>query len=191
MEEELPLPDLLSALLPVLLIVGGIVVVVVLFVCVMVFLAKKNGVTANTSSSPASYFPRGSLLNPVESRFYEALMEAAQGAYWIFPKVGLADIVRPEPINTSPQNVPDSSRIAGRSIDFALCIPGNYHIVGLIELDDGTLGRSEQQQREQRVDEVTASAGIPVLHIQAETEYDIEDLREALREMASEPGEEV
>ncbi len=192
MEEELPAPDLLAALMPVLLIVGGIVIVVILILGLVALFTKKARTEEDpdlSTSSPANYLPYSELLSPAESRLYEALVEAAKGELWVFPKIRLANILRAEKAVGRSAWQSAFNRIAQRSVDFTLCIPGTYQIVALVELDDGTLDRGEQQKREQLVDEVTASAGIPVLHIQAESSYDPEELAQAIRELTAPPSE--
>jgi hypothetical protein len=186
MDEELPPPDTFATLLPFLLIIGGIVAVVVVIVLVVAFFQKKKK-SATSSGTSADYLHRGSLLTQAESRLYEALVEAAKGDYWIFPKVRLAHIVKAGKSQGREAWQSAFDKISSKYIDFVLCIPGNYHIVAVIELDDGSQDRAERKEKEAFVDEVTASAGVPVLHIVAEESYDTEDLAQVIQELTSPP----
>lgn len=122
------------------------------------------------------YLSRERLLSPAENLFYEALLCAANGHYWIFPKVRLADIVEVHAGLDRAATMTAFNRIHGKHVGFVLCLPGDYRIVALIELDDKSHTRRDRQERDLFVDKVALGAGIPILRVHMEGAYDHESL---------------
>ena len=64
------------------------------------------------------------------------------------------------------------NRIHMKHVDFLICASDDMRPVLGIELDDKSHARKDRQERDTFVDSVFATAGLPILHVQAVGGYD-------------------
>lgn len=128
------------------------------------------------------YVAADGLLTPAERVFYDVLVEAVGEDFRLFTKVRFADIIRPQSGLGRKRYAAAFSRISSKHADFVLCDPETLTVAGVIELDD----RSHLQPRAQASDrfknEALAAAGIPILRVPVQREYDARTLRESILE---------
>lgn len=134
------------------------------------------------------YVAAEGLLTATERIFYDVLVEAVGEDFRIFTKVRFADIIRPEAGLGRKRYAAAFSRICSKHADFVLCDPETLAVAGVIELDD----RSHLQPRAQASDrfknEALAAAGIPILRVPVQREYDARTLRESILETFGDPA---
>lgn len=126
-----------------------------------------------SSTEPLPYRVRDDFLSPAEMSFYHVLSSVVGSRAVICPKVRLADVffvARPN------ENLSYFNRIAQRHLDFLLCKPNSMKPVLGIELDDTSHTRSKRKQRDEFVNEVFESAGLPLLRIAAQQSYSTREL---------------
>jgi hypothetical protein len=126
-----------------------------------------------SSTEPLPYRVRDDFLSPAEISFCHVLSSVVGSWAVICPKVRLADIffvVRPD------ENLSYFNRVAQRHVDFLLCKPNSMKPVLGIELDDTSHTRPKRKQRDEFVDKVFESAGLPLLRIAAQRDYSTREL---------------
>ncbi len=139
--------------------------------------------TGQPSSTPVDwkedlpYRLQFSLLTQAESRFYEALKSITQQRAEILCKVRLGDVF------FTPnyyKNVAYANRINQKHVDFLICELKTMKPMLGIELDDSSHYRSRRRERDQFVDDVFETTGLPLLHIQSQQSYDLHQLVEQI-----------
>lgn len=173
----------------VLFFLCAIVVVLALIAKALTNGGRKNRITLTQPASrydegvPANaYAAEASLLSPAERSFLGVLDAAGMAGVRIFPKVRIADIVHVRgglgrSVATTAQN-----RINSKHVDFVCVREDTMAPVLIIELDDSSHARPDRMERDDFVDSVFASAGIPVLHVPNKRSYSIEEVRRMLME---------
>jgi len=120
------------------------------------------------------------LFSPAERSFLGVLEQILGTQYRVFGKIRLADIIQ------TPKGLSDSSRtgafnrICARHVDFAVCDPRTFEIIGVIELDDSSHGRESRRKRDRFVDEALTAAGLPFVRIAAQRSYVPAEIREKI-----------
>lgn len=114
----------------------------------------------------AQYRCADSLLTPTEAKFYRALDSAVGPMAVIQCKVRLADILlAPE------RDLAAFRRVSQKHVDFVLCERVTLKPLLAVELDDPSHARPDRIQRDQFVDAAYASAGLPIVHIPTQRDY--------------------
>lgn len=111
-----------------------------------------------------------SLLTAGESAFYPALLEATAGRWQIQSQVrleALVPVVKNIPFRRSYRN-----QVMSKAVDFVLCTPHTLAPVLVIELDDRSHTKPDRQRRDEQVDTILQSVGLPILHVRARASYD-------------------
>jgi hypothetical protein len=123
------------------------------------------------------YRLRDDFLSVTESSFYRVLMAVVGNRVTVCPKVGLRDIfyvARPN------ENAAYMNQIKQKHLDFLLCDPKTIKPFLAIELDDASHARPERIERDEFVDRVFKTAGLPLLHVPAQANYSLRMLSELL-----------
>jgi very-short-patch-repair endonuclease len=123
------------------------------------------------------YLKRKYFFSNAERSFYEVLRRLAPAEYTVFAKVRLADLVFVSKGAGSRQS--HFNRINRKHIDFLLCNRDLAPVVA-IELDDASHDEEDREERDEFVDSVLRSAGLPIVHIRARRGYALDDIRAAL-----------
>ena len=107
-----------------------------------------------------------SLLTPTEAAFYAQLRTATGPLAVIQCKVRLADILlAPE------HDLRAFRRVSQKHLDFLLCERVTLRPLLAVELDDPSHARLDRQLRDLFVDSAYAQAGLPVVHVAAQSTY--------------------
>lgn len=143
-------------------VTGAITVLLFLSVIIKIIIAKQT------------FYKKNELLTPAEKDFFKILIQAAS-AYYIFPKVRMADFIKVEAL--TPQEWGKAfSKIKAKHIDFLLADKSTLEPVLAIELDDKTHQRPDRQQRDVFVDQTLTKIGLPILRIKTAPYYNQHDL---------------
>jgi very-short-patch-repair endonuclease len=94
--------------------------------------------------------------------------------------VRLADLLELKPGISKPRRQSAFNRISSKHVDFAICDSKDLSILGLIELDDLTHKSVKRQARDSFLDTALNAAGIPILHIKAQSAYAVSEIRQQL-----------
>jgi hypothetical protein len=125
------------------------------------------------SEGDLPYRQRDDFLSAAELSFYRVLKQAVGDRAMILCKVNLADVffvARPN------ENRAYLNKIDRKHIDFLLCEPNTMRPRVGIELDDASHGRQDRQQRDDFVNTVFNTAGLPLLRIPTKTGYIPQDI---------------
>jgi hypothetical protein len=125
-------------------------------------------------ADPLPYAAKKYFFSAAERSFYEILKRLVSAEHTVFAKVRLADLVHVSKGTTSWRS--HFNRINRKHIDFLLC-DRNLTPVVAIELDDASHDDEEREARDEFVDQVLASAALPIVHIRARHAYAIDQLR--------------
>ncbi|HET9495892.1 MAG TPA: DUF2726 domain-containing protein [Chloroflexia bacterium] len=115
------------------------------------------------------YEKRAYLLSRAERSFYEVLHRAVAPNLVVFPKVRLADVVKVRKGTESWQS--HYNRISAKHVDFLVCTCDTLSPALVVELDDSSHERADRQERDAFVDSALTSAGMPILHVPARSQY--------------------
>lgn len=116
------------------------------------------------------YQKKTSLFTEAERTFFEALETAIGEGVRIMAKVRLADIVSVNETNTALRQRA-FNRIQAKHLDFVICHPKTLNVLFVIELDDGTHRRRDRKTRDDFLNRVMASAGIPIVRYPVRHSY--------------------
>lgn len=119
------------------------------------------------------YRLRDDFLSPAELSFYKVLQLVVKDRATISTKVNLADlffVLRGEG-QQSYRN-----KIDRKHVDFLLCDLATMKPLAGIELDDASHQRADRIERDQFVDSVFQTAGLPLLHFPVRQSYNVAEL---------------
>jgi len=129
------------------------------------------------STSTHVYRLRDDFLSPAESSFLRTLLAICGDGVLVCPKVNLADLVY------APRQEGQFAawnRINRKHLDFVLCDMDSLRPRLAIELDDKSHSRQDRRERDDFVDGVLESCGLPLLRVPARRAYNPAELREAI-----------
>lgn len=138
---------------------------------------KRESATHDEAISEAEivelpYRVRDDFLSPAERSFYAALLAALNGKAVVCPKVRLGDILFAADRKDFWKH---TNRVNQKHVDFLVCSLEMKPRCA-IELDDASHQREAAQERDQFKDAAFAAAGLPLVRIQANRSYDVEQL---------------
>jgi hypothetical protein len=128
------------------------------------------------------YEKRRSLLTEAELRFYGVLRKSAED-WAICSMVRIADLIRVKP--NTPKRQAWLNRILAKHVDFVLCNPETMEVVLAIELDDRSHERADRIERDEFVDGAFKAAGLPLLRVKVQDEYDGKELKASIAKTMS------
>lgn len=140
---------------------------------------------SSTPTSPANasdYVRNKYLLTAAEYSFYKVLNQVIGPDRFALIKVRIADLVEVrDGLDRSAQTAA-RNRINKKHIDFVICDRVTCLPIVCIELDDRSHDRPVRQTRDDFVDAVFASIGLPLIRQPAQRGYELPDLRRRLIE---------
>lgn len=126
------------------------------------------------------YEKRQQLLTNAERTFAEVLHVATPNTFAVYPQMRLASIVNVAA--WGKHNEKNFYRIQAKCVDFVLCDAQTSEPKLVVELDDASHDRADRKARDAFVDDVLASAGIPILHVRWQRTYDGTELSHLIHE---------
>ncbi len=154
-----------------------LIVVVIIIAALAEFFRRDHGF----STGPKGYLykKKAFFLSRAEHECYDALVLAIGNEYLIFAQVHLPTIVDHK---TKGQNWRGAfSHINGKSVDFVLCDKAYISPKLAIELDDQSHERPDRKDRDQEVERVLKSAGVPLFRLDNHGRFDSADLSEKIK----------
>jgi len=144
----------------------------ILFYLVLTIL-NKNKRRLSSTINFNNYHLKESLLTKNEMEFYETLKKVIKEDLIIFSMVRLADIFS---IDKGKEYQSALNRINSRHVDFLLCHKDTLKPVVAIELDDKSHERSDRIKRDEFVNQLFESAGLPLLRYPSKSRYTPNDV---------------
>lgn len=155
-----------------------LVVLPLVFLSLVILALKAKLGGGSESSGPANvYGLRPAILTRAERFFFGALEQACPDGVGLLAKVRLGDVFQPRKGLERSEWARASNRINNKHVDFLLVRASDFVPVVGVELDDKSHGRADRQKRDDFVNEVFRSAGLPLLHVPAQASYNVAELR--------------
>lgn len=152
-----------SGIITALWLIMFAVIIFVVIICGIIILIKKS--TKKPKEERTSVYQRKNLLTKNEYIFYKQLKEFAnKNNLHILTKVRVADIVEPKPNANKSEWFSDFGKIKSKHVDFAIANKDNLYIICLIELDDNTHQKPDRIERDNFLNQIYQSVGIPIIH---------------------------
>lgn len=160
----------------------SIIAIISLIVIVIIIKLTANYIKALNSGTKKpnqyKYMRKQFIMTMSEKRFYEALQEAIGTAYMIYPQAHF-DLFLDHKVKG--QNWRGAlSTIQRKSVDFLICSRHYYSPLVAIELDDSSHLREDRAARDEKVEEICKSAGMPLVRFKATNQYSPNELLEKL-----------
>ncbi len=135
------------------------------------------------TSKELPYRLRDDFLSPTEFSFYKVLSSLVGSQLTIQSKVRLADVffvARPN------ENMAYFSKIAQKHLDFLVCDSVTMKPLFGVELDDSSHKRNDRQERDEFIESVCKVAGLPLLRLAAQREYNSREIAAQIAPFVSE-----
>ncbi len=129
------------------------------------------------------YYLRKSLFTPAERAFLPVLERIVPDGVRVFGKVRLEDIFGVVSGLDRSERTAARNKINRKHVDFLLVRESDLAPLVGIELDDSSHEEDDRRQRDAFVDEVFASAKLPLLHFPVQKAYSPADLKARLAEV--------
>ena len=123
------------------------------------------------------YKAHNSLFTPTEIRFMKILEELAGDSFKVYGKVRISDILTPA-VNKFQKGSgwhKMFSQISQKHVDYVLC-DCDLKIICAIELNDPSHNRQDRIWRDEFVDAAFKSAGLPLVWVDSDYSYNIEQV---------------
>ncbi len=164
------MPDALLLLLVIAAVIG-----------LIGFIARQRAGAALTGK-PNGYLdrfaPAAALLTANEAEFFRVAQAVLEPRYRLFAKVLLRDLVE---IVGPGSKLGPLGKVGAKHLDFVVCDPATFRIVGAIEVDDVSHQREDRVTSDATKDAVLGQVGIPLIRVRAKGAYRRADVEEALR----------
>lgn len=121
--------------------------------------------------SPLGYKRIDALCTPAEKRFFLLLRQILPKSCILFAKVRIADLLLPKNSKDRSRWQSAFNKVACKHFDFVVC-DKELRILFAIELDDASHDREDRKQRDQFVEWACKSAGLPLLRVKLQKEFD-------------------
>jgi len=116
-------------------------------------------------------YKRRDLLTKPELKFFIKLQEyAEEQSLLVFPKVRLADILKPDERQNRWQAA--FNKIKSKHVDFVLCDKTTLEIKYIVELDDKSHERPDRKERDAFVDSIMAQCKYEIIHVKTDNTSD-------------------
>lgn len=135
--------------------------------------------TKSHNTSQYSYAKKRFLLTRAEHEFFDTLVRAVGGEYYIFPQITLGQLVDSRVVGQSWRGA--FSHINRKSVDFVLCDKAYISPILVIELDDSSHDFPERQIRDQEVERILASVELPLLRLRNPASFIPAELAQVIR----------
>ncbi|WP_316348389.1 DUF2726 domain-containing protein [Desulfuromonas acetoxidans] len=167
----------------------GVFLIFCVFVLLFIALAARFVSSRSSSASGASYKRLDTLLTPAERSFYGVLCQSVSDDVVVCPKVRVADVVGVVKSNRSSWQI-SFNRIAMKHFDFVVCGRDSFDFKYVVELDDSSHSGSKRVKRDQFLDDVCSSLGLPLVRFRARASYSISSVSDEISRSLS-LGDEV
>ncbi len=173
-------PSAIIAAVVVLVVVGLAVIAALVLRMKMANTSKADADDVPAAADVGLYVRRPYLLTPAEYSYYKVLHQVLDPAHIVLVKVRLADLFDVKDGLEKGQRQSAVNRITRKHLDFILCDRTTCVPLLAIELDDASHGREDRKTRDQFVDGLCRSSGLPLVRQPAQRGYSLDEVRRAL-----------
>ncbi len=151
-------------------------VLVLIAVVVAFVLLKRRNSSASGNEESYPYVLGDGLFTPAERSFLGVLDQAVGSDLRVFGKVRVADIIEIAKGTDKSQRYAAFNRISAKHFDFVLCRPSDLKPVCVIELNDKSHAKDSRKGRDEFLEKICATAGIPLIFIPAQHSYTLTEI---------------
>lgn len=145
-----------------------------------------NNLKPKQTNGAFEYQVKGKLFTPAERSFLGVLEQAIEDKYYIFGKVRIADILTPKKGYSRSNWQRAFNSIAKKHFDFVLCNKDDLSVATVIELNDKSHQNTKTSRRDNLVGQYCVSAGLKLIKIKAKRSYDLNEIKNQLRDNENE-----
>lgn len=153
---------------------GAAAPVIILIIIAAVVLAAKRRPRVVELGTPV-YFGKKPLTES-EQKLYARLREAMPECV-VLAQVALSSLIE---TREEGRVKPWFNRISQKSVDFVLCLPHDFTVVAVIELDDMSHTRPDRKRADNTKDTALRIAGHPILRFKTHQIPSVEQIRAAI-----------
>ena len=155
------------------------VIVAIVVVAAIVLPSRKDaGKSSGKADVEYAYTRKQFIMTRAENEFYSVLQQAVGTNYLIFPQAHLDLFLDHHVKGQSWKGA--LSKIQRCSVDFLICSREYYGPLVAIELDGVSHTEDERMARDDFVDSICKNAGMPIVHILSNGNYDANELVQKL-----------
>lgn len=144
------------------------IVVLVIALIILAFFVKKSGQKIAKEISP--YIQKQYFMSNAEKDFFLLLTQILGDRYYIFSQVSVNSLLTVD--RHGKEFIHHLNKIRQKSVDFVLVEKNTMKTLLVIELDDRSHLKPERMARDQFLDTIFAEAGLKLLRIQNQRQYD-------------------
>jgi len=164
-----------------------LVVIAVLIVVAVGGLAAAKKKSGGATPDNLPYQSANALFSAAERSFLGVLDRAVGSDYRVFGKVRVADVAAvTSGLSNSARQVA-LNRIAAKHFDFVVCRASDLSLVCAVELNDKSHSSPRAQARDHFVAQVCRTVGLPLLTVQAQRAYSVQDIQSQFALLVSPP----
>ncbi|MDB4308158.1 DUF2726 domain-containing protein [Gammaproteobacteria bacterium] len=164
----------------------GLAVLVMIGAVVLAVLKKLVG--GQSAPNENDYRREAYLLSKAELSFFGVLKMAVGDNSVVYPKVRVADVLKPAKGQGRSEWQRAFNRISAKHFDFIICGANGSTIQLAVELDDASHNSPKRVKRDEFLESACKSAGFPLIRIKAARAYAVADLQEQLSEVIASPS---
>jgi hypothetical protein len=158
-----------------------VLVIVILVVVALAAVAIGKAKSGSGSSVGFPYQRAAALFSAAERSFLGVLDQAASPEYRVFGKVRVADIAALKPGLGASARQGALNRVASKHFDFVVCRANDLSVLCAVELNDKSHGSKRAKARDEFVEGVCRTIGLPLLQVPAQRSYSVADIRTQLQ----------
>ncbi len=141
---------------------------------------EKSSQNSSAEEIEYSYQKLEVLFSPAERSFLGVLNQAVNENIQIFGKVRVADVIIPKKGMSRSEWQKAFNKISSKHFDFLLCNKKNLAILCAVELDDSSHNKKTRKDRDIFLESVCKSAKLPLVHIAAQSTYNLKEMQNSL-----------
>ena len=154
--------------------------------CLLAFLNFfKSNRAGKAGEKSLPYRTRDDFLSPAEASFCHVLSSVVKDQAVVCLKVRLGDVFF---VAKTEKRQAYANRISAKHVDFLLCDSKTMKPLAGIELDDASHNRADREERDEFVEKVFQAAGLPLVRVKAQREYNVRDLATQVLPLLTRPS---
>jgi very-short-patch-repair endonuclease len=126
------------------------------------------------------YYINPNFLSRSEKIFFRILKETMGNDYYIFPQIGIENLLKVE--KESTDRFSWFNKIKQKSVDFVLADKNTITPILIIELDDPSHKREDRVERDRFVNKAFEDAGLKYLRVPVQNDYQITEIMRQIEE---------
>ena len=159
-------------------------IIIVLILLLLTFFVLK---VKSAGGNDFPYQKVKALFSPAERSFLGVIDQVVGAEFRVFGKVRIADVATVKTMSNRSAWQKAFNRISSKHFDFIICRSSDLSIVCAVELNDKSHQKNSRKLRDKFVAGVCNSISVPLIEINAQASYSIQELKERFSEILNPP----